>query len=273
MSYTFNGGYKFEWDKSGEVIIHDSSSSSVTKDDVIMAAGGKIYLAGGDAGQKPATQYTSVVQINNSGIELEVGPEKEISPPGTSIATKLVFGLVGLIPLAGMAMIAAGPTFESNVAQSSLSGSATSSSIASGSYTAPQTISQGVNSTGLTDTSDPTAAALDIAGLATMAVGLVATMVYSAYVKATEKAIELSAHGESALGSVKIATSGSVKIESMDGPIILRHKVGKNSIRLVKTGGVSIESPNNNVLLKATNIKLNGSAGVTINGSAIQVEP
>ncbi len=273
MSYTFNGGYKFEWDKSGEVIIHDSSSSSVTKDDVIMAAGGKIYLAGGDAGQKPAAQYTSVVQINNSGIELEVGPEKEISPPGTSIATKLVFGLVGLIPLAGMAMIAAGPTFENNVAQSSLSGSATPSSIASGSYTAPQTILQGANSTGLTDTSDPTAAALDGAGLATMAIGLVATMVYSAYVKATEKAIELSAHGESALGSVKIATSGSVKVESMDGPIILRHKVGKNSIRLVKTGGVSIESPNNNVLLKATNIKLNGSAGVTINGSAIQVEP
>ncbi len=273
MSYTFNGGYKFEWDKSGELIIHDSSTSSVTKDDVIMAAGGKIYLAGGDAGQKASPQYTSVVQINNSGIELEVGPEKEISPPGTNIATKLIFGLVGLIPLAGMAMMAAGPTFENNVAQSSLSGSATSASIASGSYTAPQSISQGINSTGLTDTSDPTAAGLDAAGLAVMALGMVVTMVYSAYVKSTEKAIELSAHGESALGAIKIETSGSVKVESMDGPIILRHKAGKNSVRLVKTGGVSIESPNNNIMLKATNIKLNGSSGVTINGSAIQVAP
>lgn len=49
----------------------------------------------------------------------------------------------------------------------------------------------------------------------------------------------------------------------------------------MKTGVVSVESPNNNILLKAgknitlngAEVRLNGKAAVKLNGTAIQIEP
>ncbi len=250
--YNINVGYKCEADLTETITWHDGDTDTVGKDDTTITTGGTLWLIGGDQGAKATSTATSIAKLDHSGVDIEVGPPKTITPQGLGIGIKIVGALAATFPLAGMGLMAAGaavgtPAPDANTFVSGISGSYTGT--------------------------DPESSWMDDVGLAAYGIGLVASAVFYIWLKLAKDTLKAGSHGASAFASLKIDPQGNIKLCSENGAIDIKSTAGSSYIKLTPAGHVITNAPNGNASVMGSQVKINGTQGVKINGTAIQVEP